>query len=137
MEESLYSLAVAFLLEIQFAEAQPTKEKRDALLYTCLRRTIKNKVIDTPLANFEQAVLEHIEQEQYPSHKRNFLLALENILLLCQQAKSSKETVDTLTQLRIVYIKNPIYSQANKTTVETICYVLINTNKDPQNPMLP
>ena len=137
MGDSLYCIAVNFLLEIQFAEASNTKEKRDALLYPCLRRSIHNKVIDTSLANFEQGILEHIEKDQGPSYKRNFLLALENILLVCQKGKSKRETIETLTQLKTIYSNNLIYSETNKAMVETICYVLINCLKDPQNPMLP
>ena len=137
MEDSLFSLAMAFLLDLQFAETAPKKERRDSLLYQCQRRTFKNKAKEAPLSIFEQQILDHMEKDQYPSHKRNFQLALGDIILLCQQSKGWKQTVDTLTQLRTVYIANKIYSQANKTIVETICYVLCNTTTDPNHPMLP
>ena len=137
MEDSLFSLAIAFLLDIQYAETAPTKGKRDSLFYQCQRRTFKNKANEAPLSIFEQQILDHMEKDQNPSHKRNFLCALGDIILLCQQSISLKQTIETLAQLRSTYHASKIYSQANKNIVETICYVLCNTTLDPNHPMLP
>ena len=134
--ESLYTQAVAFLCDIQFAETSPTKERRDSLLYQTQRRIFKRKAEAEPLATFKQSVIDHMEKDQNPSHKRSFLCALGEFLNICQNSRGNQQ-IENLAKLRVTYCKNKVNSNANTSMVETITYVLINTLADPIQPLLP
>ena len=108
--EGLYTQTIAFLCDIQFAETSPTKERRDSLMYQAQRRTFKRKAEAEPLASFEKTILDHMEKDQNPSHKRSFLCALGDILILCQNSRGTQQTIENLAKLRATYSKSKVHS---------------------------
>ena len=126
VKDSLYTQVVAFICDIEFAEISPTKERRDSLMYQVQRKVLIRKADSELLSTFEQYLIDHMELDQNPAHKRSFICALSDILNICQNMRGNHQ-IENLVRIRLTYSKNKVYSITNINMVEMITYVLANT----------